>query len=105
MNSIMDTKLTLTVNKDIVESAKEIARESGRSLSDLVEHYLRSMVLIHKSKGKHYPLSGESNELNAADSESLNYSSRLLSLRGSMRDDGGDYKEELGKIRSKKYLK
>jgi hypothetical protein len=101
----MDTKLTLTVNKDIVESAKEIARESGRSLSDLVEHYLRSVVLIHQSKGKQYPVPDESNELNAADSGSSSYSSRLLSLRGSMRDDGGDYKEELGKIRSKKYLK
>lgn len=100
----VDTKLTLTVDKEIVESAKEVARESGRSLSDLVEHYLRSMILIHRSKGKKYPSSHESAESFAADSAEPVYSSRLASLRGSIRDDGADYKEELGKIRRKKYL-
>ncbi len=35
----MRTKLTLTINKDIIESAKRYAQSKGRSLPDLVENY------------------------------------------------------------------
>ena len=37
----MDSKLTLTIEKDVIEKAKKYATESGRSLSDLVENYLK----------------------------------------------------------------
>lgn len=40
----MTTKLTLTVEKDIIEKAKSYARSTGRSLSDLIESYLESLI-------------------------------------------------------------
>ena len=40
----MPTKLTLTVDKEIIELAKSYARLHGRSLSDLIENYLKSLV-------------------------------------------------------------
>ncbi len=36
----MTTKLTLTIEKDIIESAKAYAKNTGRSLSELIEEYL-----------------------------------------------------------------
>lgn len=43
-NIRMTTKLTLTIDRDLVPGAKEYARKTGRSLSDLVENYLKSLV-------------------------------------------------------------
>jgi formiminotetrahydrofolate cyclodeaminase len=40
----MTTKLTLTVEKAIIEKAKSYAKETGRSLSDLIESYLESIT-------------------------------------------------------------
>lgn len=40
----MITKLTLSIDKELVPMAKAYARKTGRSLSDLVESYLRSVV-------------------------------------------------------------
>lgn len=40
----MTTKLTLSMDKAVIEKAKEYARKTGRSLSDLVEAYLESLV-------------------------------------------------------------
>ena len=40
----MITKLTLTVEKEVIERAKSYARNSGRSLSELVEHYLDAIT-------------------------------------------------------------
>jgi len=37
----MITKLTLTVEKDLIQRAKEYAKNQGRSLSDLVENYFK----------------------------------------------------------------
>ena len=36
----MNTKLTLTVEKSIIERAKIYAKSTGRSLSELIENYL-----------------------------------------------------------------
>jgi len=36
----MSTKLTLTVDKAVIERAKSYAKQTGRSLSELVESYL-----------------------------------------------------------------
>jgi len=36
----MNTKLTLTVEKTIIERAKSYAKKTGRSLSELIENYL-----------------------------------------------------------------
>jgi hypothetical protein len=36
----MKTKLTLTCEKSIIERAKLYAKNTGRSLSEIIEHYL-----------------------------------------------------------------
>jgi hypothetical protein len=40
----MDTKLTLTIEKSIIERAKSYAKNTGRSLSDLVEKYFENLI-------------------------------------------------------------
>lgn len=39
----MNTKLTLSVNQSVVEEAKKYAKASGKSLSNIVEEYLKSL--------------------------------------------------------------
>ncbi|RLJ73514.1 DUF6364 family protein [Pedobacter alluvionis] len=41
----MTTKLTLTVQKSTIEKAKSYAKQTGRSLSELVEKYLETITL------------------------------------------------------------
>ncbi|HLN94557.1 MULTISPECIES: DUF6364 family protein [unclassified Flavobacterium] len=41
----MTTKLTLTVEKAVIDRAKLYARNTGRSLSELVERYLETITL------------------------------------------------------------
>ena len=43
----MTTKLTLTVEKSIIERAKSYAKNTGRSLSELVENYLETITRDH----------------------------------------------------------
>ena len=38
---VMNTKLTLTIEKSVIEKAKEYARDEGKSLSSIVENYLK----------------------------------------------------------------
>lgn len=40
----MTTKLTLTVEKSIIERAKYYAKNTGRSLSELIENYLETIT-------------------------------------------------------------
>lgn len=40
----MDTKLTLSLDKQIIEAAKQYARKRNTSLSNLVENYLVSII-------------------------------------------------------------
>jgi hypothetical protein len=40
----MSTKLTLTVEKTVIEKAKAYAKKTGRSLSELVEAYLENIT-------------------------------------------------------------
>lgn len=40
----MDTKLTLTLNKDVIEYAKKYAAYNQTSLSDLVENYFKALT-------------------------------------------------------------
>ncbi|HML57087.1 MAG TPA: DUF6364 family protein [Ferruginibacter sp.] len=82
----MSTKLTLTVEKDVIERAKVYANKKGRSLSDLVENFLRS--LVHKE----------------ADSDEL--SPNVKKLLGSVKvPKNFDYKKELSEAINKKYSK
>lgn len=40
----MASKLTLTVEKSVIERAKSYAKSTGRSLSELIENYLDSIT-------------------------------------------------------------
>jgi hypothetical protein len=40
----MTTKLTLTMEDQVIDSAKEYARKKGESLSNIVENYLKSIT-------------------------------------------------------------
>lgn len=44
----MDAKLTLKLDKGVIEQAKEYAAAQERSLSDLVESYFKSLVSPEK---------------------------------------------------------
>ncbi len=39
----MTTKLTLTIEQRVIKTAKKYAQQKGRSLSGLVENYLRTL--------------------------------------------------------------
>lgn len=82
----MNTKLTLTIEKRLIEKAKEYAKIKGRSLSDIVENYFKAIV---KDEGI---IQSESTPI--ADS-----------LRGSFKAPKDfDYKKELTKSLTAKYL-
>ena len=40
----MNTKLTLSLKKEVIEKAKIYAKGTGRSLSEMVENYFRDLV-------------------------------------------------------------
>ena len=40
----MTSKLTLTVDKSIIERAKVYAKNTGRSLSEIIENYLETIT-------------------------------------------------------------
>lgn len=40
----MNTKLTLTIEEDIIERAKNYAKKKNRSLSDIIENYLKALT-------------------------------------------------------------
>ncbi len=40
----MDTKLTLKLDKEVIEKAKEYASSQKRSLSGLIEAYLKTLI-------------------------------------------------------------
>ncbi len=51
----MTTKLTLTVEKKIIDRAKRYAQNSGRSLSDLVESYLDNITKAEEGQMDELP--------------------------------------------------
>lgn len=44
------TKLTLTVSQETIIKAKEYAQQQGRSLSDLIENYLKLLTAEKANK-------------------------------------------------------
>ncbi len=86
----MDTKLTLNINKRVVKRAKEVAKLKGKSLSSLVENYLKVL----------------GSTLNNRDE--INISPRLKSLAGILKEKypaDFDYKEVVAEHLIEKYLK
>jgi hypothetical protein len=52
----MNTKLTLNLNKDTIESAKIYAKNNDTSVSKLIENYLNSLINKSGKKIKVSPL-------------------------------------------------
>ena len=48
----MNTKLTLTIEKEVIEIAKEYAKEKGQSLSEMVENYFKFVTVGRKRMKK-----------------------------------------------------
>ena len=55
----MDEKLTLKMDSDVIELGKRYARENGKSLSSIVEDYLRILL----EQGQHRESRGISADL------------------------------------------
>lgn len=51
----MTTKLTLTIEQDVIKTAKSYAQNKGRSLSELIENYLKTLVSKEKNKDELSP--------------------------------------------------
>jgi len=81
----MNTKLTLTIEQSVIEKAKSYAKEKGRSLSDIIENYLKAITTEKRIVEDISPL--------------------VNSLRGSFKSpESFDYKKELSKGLSEKYI-
>jgi len=52
----MNTKLTLNVDKDVIEQAKIYAKEHQISLSQLIENFLQSLQTKNQNQSKISPL-------------------------------------------------
>lgn len=82
----MNTKLTLTIEQTIIERAKKYAKGKGRSLSDIIENYLK-VITTEESKND------------------IEITPLVKSLRGSFKAPKDfDYKKELSRGLSQKYL-
>ncbi|GGE07692.1 hypothetical protein GCM10010831_06570 [Psychroflexus salis] len=46
----MNIKLTLTIEQEIIQKAKEYAKDKNRSLSDIIENYLKILTNAEKAK-------------------------------------------------------
>jgi hypothetical protein len=46
----MNTELTLKLDKEVIESARKYAEMQNRSLSEMIESYLQSLVIQEISK-------------------------------------------------------
>ena len=82
----MNTKLTLTIEQTVIEKAKKYANVKGRSLSDIVENYLKAITKEDTV-------------------ESIELTPIVKSLKGSFKVSKHlDYKKELSKKLTEKYL-
>lgn len=82
----MNTKLTLTIEGSIIEKAKKYANAKGKSLSSIIENYLKAIT----------------KEETAND---VKLTPIVKSLKGSFRAPNNfNYKKELSKQLKEKYL-
>jgi len=80
----MTTKLTLTMEDGVIDSAKKYARQQGKSLSDIVENYLKSIATPEDTTEKLSP--------------------KVIKMMGVIKlPQDYDYKKELRKALAKKY--
>ena len=79
----MTTKLTLTVDKETIEKAKKYAKEHDRSLSSIVENYLKSLSSKERKdkKNEHPIVSSMLGRLKLPDDASVDYKKELKEMR------------------------
>lgn len=83
----MNTKLTLTIEEEIIERAKNYAKKKNRSLSDIIENYLKALTEKEQKT--------KEQKLNPI----------IESLKGSFKmPKDMDYEEKLRERLEKKYL-
>ncbi len=84
----MSTKLTLTIDQDVIDLAKTYAKENKRSLSNIIEEYLKSLTRQEKRSGK------------------AEWSKLVMDLKGSVKDPAPSksYKEILTDALIEKHL-
>jgi hypothetical protein len=82
----MNTKLTLTIEQTVIEKAKKYASAKGRSLSDIIENYLKAITKEdHNVQTDLTPI--------------------VKSMKGSFKAPKNfDYKKELSKKLTEKYI-
>lgn len=51
----MNTKLTLSLEKEVIEKAKSYAKQTGRSLSELVEAYFENLTSKSEQEDEIHP--------------------------------------------------
>jgi len=82
----MNKKLTLTIEQSVIEKAKKYAQKRERSLSDLIENYLKALTSV------------------SIDNED-DLTPTVKSLRGSFKlPKNFNYKKDLTDCLSEKYL-
>lgn len=84
----MLTKLTLTIEQSVIEQAKEYAQKKNRSVSRIVEEYLKNIVTNHE----------------IGTSFSKMKSPITNSISGMFHDNGKSYKDMLNEALQDKYL-
>ena len=82
----MNTKLTLTIEQSVIEKAKKYAKEKERSLSDLIENYLKALTKDEVQND-------------------IELTPIVKSLKGTfIAPENSDYKKDLANSLTKKYL-
>lgn len=82
----MNTKLTLTIEQSVIEKAKKYAKEKERSLSDLIENYLKALTKDEVQSD-------------------IELTPIVKSLKGTfIAPKNSDYKKDLANSLTKKYL-
>lgn len=81
----MNTKLTLKLNKNIIDRAKEYAALKNQSLSQLVEEYFQRLTTENDFKEKLSP--------------------KIRKISGILKSENTNYKLELENLLKEKYLK
>jgi hypothetical protein len=75
----MNTKLTLTIEQSVIQKAKRYASAKGRSLSDIIENYLKIIT-------------------NEGEEKDIELTPTVRTLKGSFKaPENFDYKKELTK--------
>ncbi|MDD5150864.1 MAG: DUF6364 family protein [Flavobacterium sp.] len=86
----MNTKLTLSLEKKVIEGAKIYAKGTGRSLSEMVENYFKSLI------------SNPNNDINNEDA----FESRIKKITGIVNlPPDFDEKKAVQEYLEQKYLK